>query len=343
MIRIGIVGIGFMGRIHFLASQKLNAARVTAICSRDEKKRQGDWSSTRGNFGPEPGQVDLTDVKAYSHLDEMLADPEIDLIDICNTTMHHPETAIAALKAGKHVLVEKAIALKPKQADKMIAAAKAAGKQLMVAHVLPFFPEFRFAASAIKGGQYGKLKAAHFDRVIAKPDWSEEMSDAAATGGPAVDLHIHDTHFIAMLFGMPKAVFAAGTIENNSVNYLTTSYLLKNGPSITCSSGAVAASSRPFMHGFQIYLERATLAYSSSGLPLTVYGADGSTVVPDLGVSSDPLAAFTMEIQSAADATRSGLVPDSLSATTARDALALCYSEIESVKKGKILKIKRAK
>jgi predicted dehydrogenase len=343
MTRIGIVGIGFMGRIHYLASQHLNAAKVTAICSRDEKKRQGDWSATRGNFGPEPGQVDLTGVKAYSTLAEMLADPEIDLVDICNTTTHHPETAIAALRAGKHVLVEKAIALKPKHADRMIAAAQAAGKLLMVAHVLPFFPEFRFAASAIKGGQYGLLKAAHFERVIAKPDWSEEMSDAAATGGPAVDLHIHDTHFIAMACGMPKAVFAAGSIENGVVNYLTTSYLMKNGPSVTCSSGAVAASGRPFMHGFQIYLERATLAYNSAGLPLTVYGADGSTTVPDLGASSDPLAAFTMEIQSAVDATRSGLVPDSLSATTARNALALCYREIASVEKGRIVKVKKSR
>jgi predicted dehydrogenase len=343
MVRIGIVGIGFMGRIHFLASQTLNSARVAAICSRDEKKRQGDWSATRGNFGPEPGQVDLTGVKAYATLGEMLADPEIDLIDICNTTTHHPETAIQALEAGKHVLVEKAIALKPKHADRMIAAARDAGKMLMVAHVLPFFPEFRFAAEAVKGGQYGALKAAHFERVIAKPDWSEEMSDSAATGGPAVDLHIHDTHFIAMLCGMPKAVFSAGTLENDAVNYLTTSYLLRNGAAVTCGSGAVAASGRPFMHGFQIYLEKATLAYNSSGLPLTVYGADGSVAVPDLGVPGDPLAAFTMEIQSAVDATRSGTVPDALSATTARNALALCYREIASVKKGKIVKVKKAK
>src|SRR4051812_28059555 len=62
MIRIGIVGIGFMGRIHYLASQKLSGAKVTAICSRDARKRKGDWTTTRGNFGPEPGHVDLTGI-----------------------------------------------------------------------------------------------------------------------------------------------------------------------------------------------------------------------------------------------------------------------------------------
>ena len=63
MVKIGIVGIGFMGRIHFLASQRLAGGRVAAVCSRDPKKLAGDWRNTRGNFGPEPGQVDLTGIK----------------------------------------------------------------------------------------------------------------------------------------------------------------------------------------------------------------------------------------------------------------------------------------
>src|SRR5947209_18884163 len=73
-IRIGIVGIGFMGRIHFLAGQRLRGATVAAVCSRDPKKLAGDWSTTRGNFGPPPGQVDLSSVKRYATLDELLKD-----------------------------------------------------------------------------------------------------------------------------------------------------------------------------------------------------------------------------------------------------------------------------
>ena len=127
MVRIGIVGIGFMGRIHFLAGQRLAGAKVVAVCSRDPAKLAGDWRGTRGNFGPEPGQVDLTGVKKYAALTEMLADPDIDLIDICAVTDQHAAIAIQALKAGKHVLVEKAITLAPAEADGMLAAAKAAG------------------------------------------------------------------------------------------------------------------------------------------------------------------------------------------------------------------------
>src|SRR4029077_10594793 len=111
MVRIGIVTVGFMGMIHYLAARKLKGARVTAICSRDPKKRAGDWRNIRGNFGPPGTQMDLSRVKKYAELDELLGDSDIDMIDIYNPTQQHPQTAIAALKAGKHVLVEKAIAL----------------------------------------------------------------------------------------------------------------------------------------------------------------------------------------------------------------------------------------
>src|SRR5258708_30377583 len=154
MVPTGIVGVGFRGMIHYLASRKLKGAKVTAICSRDPKKLAGDWRDIRGNFGPSGEMMDLSKVKKYARLDDLLADPEIDLVDVCNPTHLHPETALAALKAGKHVLVEKAIALEARDADAMLKAANRAGKLLMVAHVLPFFPEFAFAAAAIRRARH---------------------------------------------------------------------------------------------------------------------------------------------------------------------------------------------
>ena len=336
MVRIGIVGIGFMGRIHFLAGQRLTGAKVAAVCSRDRAKLAGDWSKTRGNFGPEPGMVDLTGVKTYAAVDDLLADPDIDLIDICAVTDQHAPLAVRALKAGKHVLVEKAISLTPSEADQMLAAAAKAGKLLMVAHVLPFFPEFKFAAEAVRGGQYGKVLGAHFKRVIAKPDWSADIGDAAKTGGPAVDLHIHDTHFIGLVCGVPKQVFAVGTVEGDAVSYLTTSYLYgPGGPAVTCSSGAVCMPGRPFVHGFEIYLEKASLIYDSGGPALTLLTADGKSSQPQLAGGGDALSAFTDELQAAVDGVKMGKEPDLLSGKLARDALVLCHRECESVKTGK--------
>ena len=339
MVRIGLVGIGFMGMIHYLAAQKLRGARVGAVCSRDAKKLAGDWTGIRGNFGPPGAMMDLDAVNKFADYSTMLADPDVDLVDICTVTDQHAPMAIAALEAGKHVLVEKAIALSVDEADAMIAAAKQAGKLLMVGHVLPFFPEFAFAVEAIEKRRYGKLLGAHFTRVISKPDWSATISDAAATGGPAVDLHIHDTHLIGLIAGVPQAVFSTGVQADGAVVYLTTSYLYgPGGPSISCSSGALAASGRPFVHGFDIYCERATLSHSSSGLPLTVYAGDGTSSQPTL-TTGDAVESFTSELQAAVDGVVAGRAPRLLGAELARDALSLCFKEIQSVQSGAVVAV----
>jgi predicted dehydrogenase len=340
MIRIGIVGVGFMGMIHYLAAQKLRGARVTAICSRDPKKRAGDWRGIRGNFGPPGTKMDLSRITPYAEIDEMLADPDIDLVDICNPTDLHAATAIAALRAGKHVLVEKAIALEARQADAMLKAAGQAGKLLMVAHVLPFFPEFAFAAKAVRSGILGRLLGGHFKRVISKPDWSSAIGDAAKTGGPAIDLHIHDTHFIGLICGVPARVFSSGVVEGGAVTYLTTQYLYGDGgPAVSCSSGAIAQKGREFVHGYELYFEKATLVYESGTVPLSVLTANGEVTRPQLEGGDEATTAFTAEIQTAVQAVKTGKEPDLLSGKLARDALTLCQKECQSVRAGKAVKI----
>jgi predicted dehydrogenase len=340
MVRIGLVGVGFMGMIHYLAARRLQGAGVAAVCSRDPTKLAGDWRSIQGNFGPRGEVMDLSAVKKYERLEALLADPDIDLIDVCNPTHLHPETAIRALEAGKHVLVEKAIALEARDADQMLQAATKAGKLLMVAHVLPFFPEFAYAAEAIRGGRFGRVLGAHFKRVISRPDWSAEIGDASKTGGPAVDLHIHDTHFIGLVCGVPRRVFSSGIVENGTVNYLTTQYLYgPGGPGVSCSSGALAQKGRPFVHGYEIYLEKATLAYESGTAPLTVLTADGKIEQPSVSGGNDATAAFTLELQAAVDGARNGRAPDLLSGQLARDALVLCHKECQSVKSGEAVAV----
>src|SRR5436190_22174965 len=157
MVRIGIAGIGFMGMIHFLAARCVYKAAVAAIHSRDAKKLAGYWRGIRGNFGP-PGKVmDLGGIRRHDHFESLLDDPDIDLVDICTPTAQHESMTLAALAAGKHVLVEKPIALTIEAADRMVAAARNAGQLLMVGQVLPFFPEFAYLAEATHNGRYGRL------------------------------------------------------------------------------------------------------------------------------------------------------------------------------------------
>jgi predicted dehydrogenase len=330
-----------MGMIHYRAAARLRGGAVTAVCSRDRKKLAGDWTGIRGNFGPAGTQMDLSALKRYEDFDRLLADPDVDLVDVCTPTHLHAPMALAALRAGKHVLVEKAIALSPADADAMLEAAARAGRLLMVGHVLPFMAEFAHAAAAVRGGKYGRLLGGHFKRVISRPDWSADIADAAKTGGPAVDLHIHDTHFIGLIAGMPRQVFSAGVVAaDRSVEYLTTQYLYgPGGPALSCSSGAVALAGRPFVHGFEIYLEKLTLAYDSGGVPLTAFGPDGKAEVVALGGSGDPVEGFTAELQAVVDGVAAGREPDLLSGKLARDALVLCHKECESVLRGQAVAV----
>src|SRR4051794_32670104 len=160
MVGIGIVGIGFMGMIHYLAARKLSGGQVVALCSRDPRKLAGDWTGIHGNFGPKGTMMDLSGQAGYADVGELLADPRVELVDLCVPNDEHARLAVRALEAGKHVLVEKPIALTTSDADAMVAASRATGKLLMVAHVLPFFPEFAFAAEAVRAGTYGPLRAA---------------------------------------------------------------------------------------------------------------------------------------------------------------------------------------
>jgi predicted dehydrogenase len=347
MVHIGIVGIGFMGMIHYLAAQRARGVKVIALCSRDAAKLAGDWTGIQGNFGPRGTQMDLSGVARYRDFQALLEDPQVDLVDLCVPNDSHAPMAIQALRAGKHVLVEKPIALSTQSADLMVETAKAAGKLLMVGHVLPFFPEFAYGLDAVQSGRFGALKAAHLLRVISKPDWSSGIADPGRSGGPAVDLHIHDTHFIALICGTPRAVHSRGVVEGDAVVHLTTQYLYDQPDlAVSCTSGALSQSGRPFAHGFDFYLERATLAFEFANLggkghlatPLSVILPDGTVERPSLG-GGDPIDSFALELSAAADAVAAGREAPGLSGTLAREALKLCLAEIESVKRRQTIEL----
>ena len=334
---LGIVGIGFMGMIHTLAARRVGID-VAAICTRDPKKRAGDWSAIKGNFGPPGGPMDLAGVNAHAALDDLLADDRVTLVDLCVPSDEHAPMAIRALEAGKDVLVEKPIALGLADADRMLDAAARTGRRLMVAHVLPFFDEFAYALDAVRSGRHGKLLAAQLDRVIARPSWSSGVVDADRSGGPAVDLHIHDTHFVGVLCGSPRAVRSRGVRREGAVAHLSTQYLYDDPDLVvSATAGALSMPGRPFAHGFQLWLERATITFgfadhAGAGVvsPLSVFHEDGTVEVPSTG-SGDPIDAFGRELRAAV---APGPVAPELSASLARRALATCLAEVRSVETG---------
>jgi predicted dehydrogenase len=346
MIRVGIAGIGFMGMTHYSTYRKVRGAKVVALCELDPKRRAGDWRGIKGNFGPRGERMDLTGLAAYADWRELAADPNVDLIDVCLPPALHPPVTLGALKAGKHVFCEKPIALSAADGAKMVTAARQAGKLLLIGHVLPFFPEYQFAYQAIVGGRYGKLLGGHFKRMIADPKWLPDFYNPDKVGGPMLDLHVHDAHFIRLICGMPRQIQSVGIIRGEVVERFSTQFLFDDPRLIvTAAGGVIAQQGRPFCHGYEIYLEGATLLFDyatiGKGLdahtPVTVLLENGKVLRPKLG--GGPPEAFAAEIREVVRAVESNTPSPLLDGLLARDAVILCEKQTESVRRGKAVKV----
>ena len=230
----------------------------------------------------------------------------------------------------------------PAAASEMVAASKAAGRLLMIGHVLPFFPEYRYAYEAIKGGKYGRMLGGHFKRIISDPLWMPRFYDPAVIGGPMLDLHVHDAHFIRTVCGMPRSVQCAGSMRGEVVERFHAQFRFDDPQLIvTAASGVIAQQGRPFTHGYEIYLEKATLVYDfaviggepSLATPLTVLTDDGGTLRPELPVG-DAIAPFENELGEVLRAIGSGTASPLLAGFLARDAVIICRKETEAVVSG---------
>ena len=339
MVNVGIVGIGFMGVTHYKALQKVKGARSAAICTRDEKKLSGDWSAVQGNFGDAGGVQDLKRVARYREIDELLADDSIDLIDICLPTPLHREATIKALRAGKNVLVEKPIALTLKDADAMIEAAKQAKKLLMVAHVLRFVPAFAEARELALSGKYGALCGVHLKRIIGRKKSNDERSYFDDSGGPLLDLHIHDTDFLIHLCGTPSRVQSSGYASaENDVLYFNTQYFFDDkNISASAQCGAIGAPPITFEHGFDFYLENATLRYNN------LHNVDAISLCAN-GKQKDSIPrgkeGFEAQLQHAVECVQNNRESEIISAQNARASLAVCLLEKRSASCGKAVFVK---
>ncbi|QEG21804.1 Gfo/Idh/MocA family protein [Mariniblastus fucicola] len=338
-LKVGIVGIGFMGWMHWLAWKNVGGAEVVAVCSRDAAKRAGDWTTIKGNMGPPGEQVDLSQIKAFETLDAMLADDEIDLIDVCLPPAMHRDAIIACAKAGKNIFCEKPLALNLLDCDAAIEACDQNEVRLFVGHVLPFFTEFSYAVKLIRSGEFGKLLGGNFKRVISDPFWLEDFYNREKVGGPLLDLHVHDAHLIRVLFGMPKTVYSGGRFKNGVPEYCNSVFTFEDADvSVACTGGVVRQQGRPFNHAFEIHLEKATMCFEFAAhadeaetIRLKILKEDGSVERPeDLG-DPDSIFAFQREMEELVEAIFTGRDSDSLSGASARDAIAICEAEEKSL------------
>lgn len=195
-MKIGILGSGFMGGTHARAYKKIKGVEVAAVSSLNLDKAE--------KLASEVGGRATTDNMA------IINDPSIDAISNTLPTHLHAEYTIAALKAGKHVLLEKPFALTAAGCDGMIAAQKASGKSLLVAHVVRFWGDYVALVDFIHSGKLGKPISAVATRLSQLPGWADWFLNPTWSGGAVLDLCVHDFDVLNWVFGAPKTVYARG-------------------------------------------------------------------------------------------------------------------------------------
>ena len=252
MVKVGLVGCGFMGTVHANVYSVLEGAELVGVVDRDPSRASKfveKWGS-----------------KVFGSYSEMLADPAIDAVDICLPTNVHAEFTVQACEAGKHVMCEKPMALSVADADRMVDAAAKAGVKLMVGHCIRFWPEYEALKETVDSGSLGSLLSANFTRYGAFPAYTVDQwaADPALAGG-GMDMHIHDTDFALYLLGKPDTMVSHGSKDDRGVGHFFTTMTFGNAV-VHLEGGWNFPQGNPFRMEYRAVFERGSMIYRDGEL-----------------------------------------------------------------------------
>jgi len=331
MIGVAVLGCGFMGKTHLAVWKMMDECRVVGIWSRNRKTLM----ETAAHYGVEP----------FTEFDNILKDDRIDVVDICTPTFTHAEFAVRALEAGKHVLVEKPIALNISDADKMINAANKNSRLLMVAHVLRFFSDYMKMKELVDAGALGEIVSLRAWRGGPAPDWSPWFMNLEESGGVAVDLAIHDVDYaIWVNESTPIRVYAkVGNLKHKKYNihdFALINLRFPSGSIAVIEANWALPKNYPFTMRLEIVGTRgvATLDNQSS-IPLKLWTDNNIEIfAPESlpwrpGVHPFPLDPFYREIRHFVECIKYDKKPMT-NGEEAKKSLAVCLAAIESAQKG---------
>jgi len=284
-MKIAVAGLGFMGSTHLSAIKNVPGLTLAAVVSEDPLKRSGDLSKISGNLDRQGERLDFSQVRQYERLEQALADSDIDAVDLCLPTYLHESAAIDALRAGKHVLVEKPMALDGDACDRMMNAAESAGRVLMCAQVLRFWADYQPLIQMRKAGKSGSVRSALFRRRCASPQWGKWLQDPAKGGGGVFDLLIHDVDMCVMLFGVPQAISATGYEDmGKGVDVISAQLHYADIPSVVITGGWHHPAAYPFSMEYTVSFDEGTLEFSTAGRPVKLYSDAGVAQEKELPV-----------------------------------------------------------
>ena len=339
MLRFGVIGLGFMGRTHLATLALHPEAQVVAVHDVLPERLAGPLAPGGGNIAVGGRSWDESAVRRCASLDELLGDEAIDAVVVATPSDLHAELSCRALSAGKHVLCEKPMALTLEDCDRMLAAARAAGRVLMIGHCIRFWGEYVAAAELVRSGRYGRLLSLRLSRQCGVPgfganDW---FTDPARSGAVPLDLHIHDVDYALGLLGKPTAVRARGVVgPTGGYHQIAASFDYgPDGPVVELGAGWLPGKAVPFVMAFRMCLEGATLLYSSDAEPAgRLYTDTGPTELP-----VESRSGYEAEMDHFIQCVQQGRPSPVAPPESSRESVAVVLAELQSIGTGRAVEI----
>lgn len=338
MVKVALIGAGFIAQTHASAYKKIKNAEIVAVADKIEE--------TGMKFAQD------YNVKYYKDSDEIFKDNNIDMVDICVPTFLHEAMVLKAAAAKKNIFCEKPLALSLEQADNMIKAVKDNGVKAMVGHALRFWPEYMKVKEYIESKVLGKPLQAFCQRLAVTPDWHQGNWGASEKfgGGAALDLHIHDLDYLTWLFGKPSIVMAQGIYdpikkEEGGLVHITTTIEFENKVSASAEGGWAFKGAFPFTMSLRILCEKGTIDWifragknideRSQNTEIKVYKNDGSIEI----LEPEKFDAFYAELNYFIDCIESNKPVKNATFEDGRASVELALAAIQSAKTHSVVRL----
>lgn len=268
MLKIGLIGCGFMGGMHAACYDAIEGAKIVAVADVRRKKAEEI--------------VNGRDIKIFATGIELIENADVDVIDICLPTYLHTEHAVAAMKKVKNVFIEKPVCMSYEEGELLLKTEKETGAKVQVGQVIRTWDEYVWLKKQTDKNTYGKIKTASFRRLSSKPTWSWEgwLHDSERSGSMALDLHIHDVDFMRYLMGEPDSFISKETRNSDGViEHIFTTFTYSTAKASVEACWSYPADF-PFTAEFIVEFEKATVVFDSKGL--NVYPITGGVEKIDL-------------------------------------------------------------
>lgn len=333
-MNIAIIGYGFMGEMHAQIYQSLPGVELVAVVDINVAVSKKKLSSLGLN------------IPVYETLTELIANSDVQAIDICSPTGQHIDLAIEAAEAGKHLFIEKPLAFDLDGCAQISSAIKKAGVFAQVGHCIRFWPEYMALQSTIESGELGKLKSLSLTRRSARPgggDPQHWVNKEKLSGGAAFDMHVHDTDYVLHLFGLPNSVYASTTQGLSGPDHIFTQYQYKDVV-VHAEGGWDYPQHYGFYMGFEAVFEEGSLAYHSNveptlvitkkdqqSTPLTISKPSVKESETSSGNISD-LGGYFNELEYFTNCLKANKAPEIATIDQSSDSIRVLCAELESAK-----------